>query len=84
MSGIGGNGFVKFATTDSMQIGPVTIRHPYFMVFDNDEASDQIGHIEAVLGTDFMRLAGRSSFAPKRVSFSCPPLRNRHLQAGET
>ena len=42
VSGIGGNGFVKFATTDSMQIGPVTIRHPYFMVFDNDEASDQI------------------------------------------
>ena len=34
VSGIGGNGFVKFATTDSMQIGPVTIRHPYFMVFD--------------------------------------------------
>ncbi|MFR6558350.1 MAG: retropepsin-like aspartic protease [Alistipes putredinis] len=27
VSGIGGNGFVKFATTDSMQIGPVTIRH---------------------------------------------------------
>lgn len=84
VSGIGGNGFVKFATTDSMQIGPVTIRHPYFMVFDNDEASDQIGHIEAVLGTDFMRLAGQIELRPKRVSFSCPPLRNRHLQAGET
>ena len=69
VSGIGGNGFVKFATTDSMQIGPVTIRHPYFMVFDNDEASDQIGHIEAVLGTDFMRLAGLS---PARHSGTDP------------
>ena len=72
MSGIGGNGFVKFATTDSMQIGPVTIRHPYFMVFDNDEASDQIGHIEAVLGTDFMRLAGQIELRPKEGFFLLP------------
>lgn len=69
---IGGNGFVKFATTDSMQIGPVTIRHPYFMVFDNDEASDQIGHIEAVLGTDFMRLAGQIELRPKEGFFLLP------------
>ena len=72
VSGIGGNGFVKFATTDSMQIGPVTIRHPYFMVFDNDEASDQIGHIEAVLGTDFMRLAGQIELRPKEGFFLLP------------
>ncbi len=42
------------------------------MVFDNDEASDQIGHIEAVLGTDFMRLAGQIELRPKEGFFLLP------------
>lgn len=72
VSGIGGAGLVKIATTDSMRLGPVTIRQPYFMVFGGDEASSRLGHIDAVLGTDFMRLAGQIELRPKEEVFILP------------
>lgn len=72
VSGIGGAGLVKIATTDSMQLGSVTIHHPYFMVFGGDEASSRLGHVDAVLGTDFMRLAGQIELRPKEGIFILP------------
>lgn len=71
-SGVGGVGMVRIATTDSMRLGSVTIHNPYFMVFNEGEDSSKIGHINAVLGTDFMRLAGQIELRPKEGVFILP------------
>lgn len=64
ISGIGGRGYVGIATTDSILLGPVIVRNPYFMVFRNDDSAVPSELPDAVLGTDFMRLAGQIELRP--------------------
>ena len=77
VSGIGGNGFVKrsdrsrSATPTSWSSTTTRLRTKSAISKPSSAPTSCVW-------------PARSSFAPKRVSFSCPPLRNRHLQAGET
>lgn len=72
LQGVGGGGRVRLATTDSMRLGPLIVRNPYFMVFERDERAELLHHVDAVLGTEIMRLMGQIELRPGEETILLP------------
>lgn len=65
ISGVVAQGYARIGTTDSMRLGPVTLHNPLFFITPPNPAIDTLHKVRAVLGTDFMQLAGEIRLRPK-------------------
>ncbi|MDR1092330.1 MAG: aspartyl protease family protein [Prevotella sp.] len=65
VSGMGGTGWGKMGVLDSLSIGNMTFRNIVATVTPSDPAIDPILKINAVLGSDIMKLAGEVQIYPK-------------------
>lgn len=51
-------GFVKLATADSLRVGEIVYRHPYFLVAPPDPSMDSLFAFHGVLGCNFISAVG--------------------------
>ncbi len=58
LTGVGGMGYVRVATADSMRVGEITCYHPMFLVMPPNEAVDTIFAFDGVLGHGFINAVG--------------------------
>lgn len=72
VSGAGSQGYASLGTLDSMRVGPITVYDPVFIISPPNEAVDTLYRVEAVLGTDFMALAGRVELYPHQGRIVLP------------
>lgn len=72
VSGAATDSYARVGVLDSMRIGPVTLHNPMFCIAPAVEAVDTLHKVHAVLGTDFMVLAGELQLFPAEGKIVLP------------
>lgn len=72
VSGAATNSYARVGVLDSMRVGPVTLHNPMFIIAPAVEAVDTLHKVRAVLGTDFMVLAGELQLFPAEGKIVLP------------
>lgn len=75
ITGVVAQGYARIGTADSLRLGPVTLYDPLFLIAPPDPAIDTLHKVRAVLGTDFMQLAGELHLLPQENKMILPAVR---------
>lgn len=85
IAGAFATGTGKSGILDSMMVGDIVFKNAIITIADPNPAVDTVYQVDAVLGTDFMRLVGQVDIYPqeKKILFpvtrSCPPESSRNM-----
>lgn len=80
IAGVFGTGVGKGGVLDSMEVGNIVFRNAIVTIAEPNPAVDTVYQVDAVLGTDFMRLVGQVDIYPndKKIVF---PIKKSSLPA---